>query len=218
MSRRTSDFIRRGRTGTRASIDAVPSAQRHSCLKIVQFTILLLLLLTWANLVAAQTVLFGDQTIESNLDSNAVGSAEAFPITATVSGQVTSINFFLDESSTATKVYLGIYSDSSGKPGSLLTQGSTAQLFPGTWNSVSVSAANITSGTAYWIAILGASGGKAYFYDQNTSACSSQTSSQSNLTALPSTWSKGRSWGTCYISAYAVSGASWQLPRLGTRK
>src|SRR5580704_2329756 len=154
----------------------------------------------------AQTVLVGDQTIEANLDSNATGLAEAFPVTATASGQVGSINFFLDESSTATKIYVGIYKDASGKPGSLLTQGSTTQLAPGTWNSVTVSAVSLTSGTAYWIAILGTTSGTPYFRDRSTTACHSQTSSQSNLTSLPSTWSTGKTWNTCYISAYAVVG------------
>ena len=150
----------------------------------------------------------GSQAIEANLDSNATGLAEAFPFTATASGQVGSFNFFLDETSAATKIYLGIYKDSSGKPGSLLTQGSTTQLYPGTWNSVTVTAASVTSGTAYWIAILGTTGGIPYFYDRSTTTCHSQTSSQSNLTSLPSTWTTGKTWNTCYITAYAVTGSS----------
>ena len=166
----------------------------------------LLLVCLCATGLSAQNVLVGDQTIESNLDSNATGLAEAFPTTAAASGRVGSINFFVDESSAATKIYVGIYQDASGKPGSLLTQGSTTQLAPGTWNSVTVSAASLTSGTAYWIAILGAAGGKPYFRDRSTTACHSQTSSQSNLTSLPSTWITGKTWNTCYISAYAVSG------------
>jgi hypothetical protein len=170
-----------------------------------QFAILLCIAVCTYPL-AAQTVLLGDQTIESNLDSTSVGVAEAFPVTATSSGQVNSINFFLDESSGATKIYVGIYSDSSGTPGTLLTQGNTTQLFPGTWNSVTVSSATVTSGTAYWIAILGSTGGNPYFNDRSTTSCHSQTSSKSNLTSLPATWSKGSTWNTCFISAYAVSG------------
>jgi hypothetical protein len=167
---------------------------------------LILVSLLWATGLSAQTVLVGDQTIESNLDSNATGLAEAFPATATATGQVGSINFFLDETSAATKIYVGIYNNASGKPGTLLTQGSTTQLAPGTWNSVTVSAASLTSGTEYWIAILGTTGGVPYFHDRSTTSCLSQTSSQSNLTSLPSTWTTGKSWDTCYISAYAVSG------------
>jgi len=153
-----------------------------------------------------QTVLVGIQTLQTNLDTNAKGLAEAFPVTAVASGQVGSINFFLDESSTATKIYVGIYSNSNGNPGALLTQGNTTQLYPGTWNTATVSAVSLTSGTSYWIAILGTTSGQPYFYDQSTTACNSQTSSQTTLTSLPSTWIKGKTWNTCYISAYAVTG------------
>ncbi len=182
------------------------SAQASNAL--LRLLCLILVSLLWATGLSAQTVLMGDQAIESSLDTNTTGLAEAFPVTATASGQVGSINFFLDESSAATKVYVGIYKDASGKPGTLLTQGSTTQLYPGTWNSVTVTAASVTSGTAYWIAILGATGGQVYFYDRSTTTCHSQTSSQSNLTSLPSTWTTGKTWNTCYISAYAVTGTS----------
>ncbi len=155
--------------------------------------------------LSAQTVLVGNQTVEANLDSNATGLAEAFPATATTSGQVGSINFFLDESSASTKVYLGIYTDANGHPGSLLTQGSTTQLARGTWNGAIVNPISISSGASYWIGILGTTGGKPYFRDRSTTSCHSQTSSQSNLTSLPSAWTSGQTWNTCYISAYAVS-------------
>ena len=156
----------------------------------------------------AQTALIGDQAIESNLDTNVTGLAEAFPATASASGQVGSIRFFLDESSVATKIYVGIYSDAGGKPGALLTQGSSTQLSPGTWNSAPVPSVNLSSGVAYWIAILGASGPQVYFRDRSTTACHSQTSSQSTLTSLPAAWTTGQTWNTCYISAYAVTGSS----------
>jgi len=197
---RAHDTLREARVYFARALQSVPAASVRRTL------VLLSILVAGAGCLAAQTVLVGGQTIESNLDSNAAGVAEAFPVTAISSGQVTSINFFLDESSASTKVVVGLYTESGGNPGTLLTQGNTSQLFPGTWNSVSVTATTLTSGTTYWIAILGASGGKPYFHDRSTTACHSQTSSQSTLTLLPGTWSKGTSWNTCYISAYAVAG------------
>jgi len=181
------------------------SVWRRSHVAITFVLSVLFSLLFFGATLRAQTVLVGSQIIGSNLDSDAAGVAEAFPVTAAATGQVNSMNFFLDESSTAKKVYVGIYNDSNGSPGTLLTQGSTTQLFPGTWNTATVSSATITSGTSYWIAILGTTSGKPYFYDQ-AGSCTSQTSSQSNLASLPSTWSKGKTWSTCSISAYAVSG------------
>jgi hypothetical protein len=159
-----------------------------------------------ADSLSAQSVLVGNQNIELNIDSTATGLAEAFPATASANGQIGSINVFLDETSAATKIYAGIYADANGHPGSLLTQGSVTQFALGTWNTVTVTPVNVSSGTSYWIAILGTTGGKPVFRDKSTTACHSQTSSQSNLTALPSTWSAGQTWNTCNVSAYAVSG------------
>ena len=166
--------------------------------------------------LAAQTVLVGNQTIESNIDSNAKGVAEAFPATASASGQVGSINVYLDPTSVATKVYMGIYADSSGHPGTLLTQGSITQFSLGAWNNVPVTPVNITSGTKYWITILG-TGNKPYFRDRSTTACQSVTSSQTTLTSLPSTWSTAQSWNTCYISAYAVTGTTTPTVLIGNQ-
>ena len=46
-----------------------------------------------------------------------------------------------------------------GSPARLAAEeGSGTQFYPGTWNSISVTAASLTSGTAYWIAILGTTG------------------------------------------------------------
>jgi RHS repeat-associated protein len=170
-----------------------------------------------ANVLRAQTVLVGDQGIESNIDSNATGLAEAFPATASASGQVGSINVLLDESSASTKIYVGLYADAGGHPGSLLTQGSITQFALGTWNSVTLNPVSVSSGTTYWIAILGATGGEPYFRDRNTTACHSQTSSKSNLTSLPNTWSTGQTWNTCYISAYAVSGTFAATAMIGNQ-
>jgi RHS repeat-associated protein len=172
---------------------------------LIYFSLLAFVFLVDSDSLSAQSVLVGNQSIESNIDSNAIGLAEAFPVTATASGQVGSINFFLDPASAATKIYLGIYTNTNGHPGTLLTQGSITQFARGTWNTVPVSPVNVTSGTAYWIAILGTTGGIPVFRDRSTTACHSQTSSQSNLTSLPGTWSTGQTWNTCYISAYAVS-------------
>src|SRR6267142_491051 len=168
-------------------------------------------------LLRAQTVLAGNQVIESNIDTNVLGLAEAFQSTATASGQVGSINVFLDASSTATKIYAGIYTNNNGNPGALLTQGNSTQLSRGTWNTIAVTAVNLTSGTSYWIAILGTTSGQPYFRDRSTTNCQSQTSSQSTLTSLPSTWTKGQTWPTCYISAYAVSGTSSAKVMIGNQ-
>ena len=46
--------------------------------------------------------------------------------TASASGTVTSLSVYVDASSNATKLVIGIYSDKSGTPGKLLAQGTLA--------------------------------------------------------------------------------------------
>ena len=160
------------------------------------------------NAAFAQSVLVGNQNIETNIDSNSKGTAEAFPATATAAGTAGSINVFLDPTSTAAQLIVGIYADSSGHPGSLLAHGSSTQLYPGSWNSIGISSVALTSGTHYWIAILGTQSGTPYFRDKSTTSCKSVTSSQTTLTTLPTTWTTATNWDTCNISAYVVNNTS----------
>jgi outer membrane protein assembly factor BamB len=158
--------------------------------------------LTVTPAVPPGTVLFGDQAIESQRDSNASGKAEAFQTTANATGTLASMIVYLDASSTASKVYLGLYADNNGHPGALLTQGNSALLTAGAWNTITVSPTNLSSGTKYWIAILGTSSGTPFFRDRSNGPCKSETSSQATLTALPATWSTGAGYTDCPISAY----------------
>lgn len=167
-----------------------------------------LIVLIFATGLSAQTVLLGDQTIESSADSNTAGTAEAFQTTAVASGTVANLTVYLDAGSNATKVYVGLYADNSGHPGALLTQASTTTPAPGTWNNFPVSAATVTAGTRYWIAILGTGSGTPSFRDRSNGSCSSETSSQSSLTALPATWTTGHVYPDCPLSAYATSTTS----------
>lgn len=145
-------------------------------------------------------VLMGDQTIESQLDYNSPGTAEAFQTTATASGTADSISFYLDAKSAATQVVVGVYADASGRPGALQAQASTSAPTAGAWNTIALPNTAIAQGTNYWIAILGASG-TVRFHDRSH-GCSSQTNSATNLTVLPPTWTTGSTYTDCPISAY----------------
>jgi outer membrane protein assembly factor BamB len=158
--------------------------------------------LTVTPAVVQGTVLFGDQTIESQKDSNTLGKAEAFQTTATATGTFGSMLVYVDASSTATKIYLGLYADNNGHPGALLTQGNSVSLTAAAWNTISVSPANVSSGTKYWIAILGTTSGTPFFRDHGNGACKSEVSNQATLTALPATWSTGVVYTDCPISGY----------------
>jgi outer membrane protein assembly factor BamB len=150
-------------------------------------------------------VLLGDQALESVVDSNPLGNSEAFQATATASGTVSKLSIYVDASSTAKTMVVGIYADSSGHPGALIAQGSSSQLTAGAWNSIPIPGAIVSAGTPYWIAILGTQSGRLSYRD-GSAACVSETSGQTNLTALPSTWVTGQVWPSCPLSGYGSSG------------
>jgi hypothetical protein len=146
-------------------------------------------------------VLFGDQLVESQRDSNARGVAEAFQTTALASGTLSSLLVYLDSTSTATKVYLGLYADNAGHPSALLSQGSSTSLTKGGWNTIPTTGATITAGARYWIAILGTTSGAPVFRDAS-GGCKSETNRTVSLTSLPATWTTGTVYSDCPLSAY----------------
>jgi hypothetical protein len=145
-------------------------------------------------------VLLGDRNIESLLDSNPSGTAEAFPVQAMSTGQVSSLAVFLDGSNAASTIWVGMYASANGHPQRLLSEGAITRPLAGQWNSVTLPAAPVTAGTTYWLALLGVNG-VARFRDRNGS-CRSEVSNQTNLGALPATWSTGSSWSTCIVSMF----------------
>ena len=153
---------------------------------------------------ANDPILFGDQTIESTTDSITTGSARAFPVSDPTTGTAMSISVYVDARNRARTLIAGLYSDSSGRPGSLLTSGSFSSPQAGAWDTVTVTSAPVTAGTAYWIAILG-QGGRLSFRDGSGGPCTSVSSSQNTLTSLPPSWSGGALHSRCPVSAY-VSG------------
>jgi hypothetical protein len=151
------------------------------------------------------TVLLGDQNVESNLDSNGLGAAEAFQSTAFASGSLASLSVYLDSTNTVKQLTIGLYSENGGHPGTLLTQASTTQMTAGAWNKIAVSSVNISSGTKYWIAILGTQSGKLAYRDRR-GTCLDEGSAQTNLTSLPSTWTTGPKYPDCPLSGYGSTG------------
>jgi hypothetical protein len=149
--------------------------------------------------------LVGDQTIEAMVDYNAAGMAEAFQYTATASGTVNKLYIYVDGSSTATQVVVGLYTDTgSNNPGTLLTQGTINSPIASAWNLVTVPTATVSSGTVYWIAALGPSGAGIVRFRDVASGGRAQVSTQTTLTTLPTTWSTGATYFNAPLSAYAA--------------
>jgi hypothetical protein len=164
------------------------------------------------------TAVLGQQTLKDSLDTNPIGLAETFPVTATSSGPINRLFVYLDPSSEGCTFAIGLYADSgSNHPGTLLTSGSIATnaSASGGWNVVTVPSVNLTAGTRYWATILNLpnSGNIQFRAHSGGPTAHSETSSQTNLTALPTTWSTGQTWATGPVSAFAanVSDASLDL-------
>jgi hypothetical protein len=154
----------------------------------------------------SSTMLLGDPSVEGQPDSSLpLGQAEAFQTMANASGSVQSLAFYLDSTSTVSQVVTGLYADTGGHPGTLLSQGKTTQLVAGAWNPIPLPATNVVAGTPFWIAIMGTSSGTMVFRDAAAGICSSETNAQSSLTALPSTWTTGTVFSTCPVSAFGDS-------------
>src|SRR5579859_2024539 len=168
----------------------------------------LLALMALAPLKAAAQVLLGDQAIESSPDGSSAGMAEAFQTTAGSTGTLGSLTIYLDSSSRSRQIFVGLYANAAGHPGTLLVQGSISTPRAGAWNTLSVSPVSVTAGTRYWIAVLGISG-TVQFRD-SIGGCTSESSAQSNLASLPNKWSSGATWSTCRLSAYGSAAASSQ--------
>ena len=151
------------------------------------------------------TVLLGDPNVETQVDSIASGQAEAFQATATANGTVQSLVVYLDSTSTASQLAVGLYADSSGHPGALLSQGSSTTPVAGAWNSILVPAASLASGTPYWIAILGTTSGTLAFRDTPGGTCASEVNAQSSLASLPSSWTTGTVGSDCPTSVFGDS-------------
>ena len=82
--------------------------------------------------------LLGDADVETHVDSDTAGTAEAFLTTAGYSGQVSSVHVYVDASSTASRIVVGIYADRNGTPGALQQQATITGLRAGSWNYIDV--------------------------------------------------------------------------------
>ena len=159
---------------------------------------------------AQAQVLLGDQSVAPYGDGNVAGVAQAFQYTATASGAASAIQLYVDDGTSATKVMVGLYSDKSGRPGSLLASGSLSSPQGGAWNDIAVSGtASITSGQTYWIALLGTGG--QINYPDSPGGSASYVESNASLTSLPATYSSGTEYNVSPASAYIVAVSTMML-------
>jgi hypothetical protein len=160
---------------------------------------------------AGTTTLVGNDQIETGVDFNAAGLAEASRTTAAASGTVNRITVYVDGGSTASTLVAGLYADAGGRPGALLGQGTLNAPTGGAWNDVAIGSVSVTGGTPYWIALLAPVGaGTLRFRDRCCSGTGSalETSGQTALSTLPASWTSSGVYGDGPISAYGREGAA----------
>ena len=90
----------------------------------------------------ATAVLLGDTVVEWQHDLLPAGQAEAFQLTASSSGLAGAVHVYISSGSAAGTLIAGLYSASSGHPGTLLSTGSTPAPRAGTWATLSLAPAS----------------------------------------------------------------------------
>jgi alpha-tubulin suppressor-like RCC1 family protein len=154
--------------------------------------------------------LVGSPQLQTNVDSNPAGTAEAFRYTATSDGCVTKLSAYLDSTNTARTVQVGLYGDAAGTPGTLLTSGTLTAPVNGAWNNVAVPPAIISAGTNYWLVLLAPKqAGTIKFRDMpDGHGGPTQISAQGALpsaTGLPKRWKSGTNFANSPASVYATT-------------
>lgn len=153
----------------------------------------------------SSNVLIGNTKIEPWGYILKPGQTEAFKIKDTSSGTIGAFHLWVGALNTATSIDVGLYSDSEGHAGSLITSGIISSPKKGEWNEVALKpSSKIEAGTVYWLAFLG-QGGELRYRDAHQ-PCASETNTQTNLTSLPQTWGSGTTYPECVVSAYITAG------------
>ncbi|MDA0168685.1 choice-of-anchor D domain-containing protein [Solirubrobacter taibaiensis] len=171
-----------------------------------------------ANFVAStSTTLGGHTTVGSNRSSVGPGGAEAYRFRAETTGNGSKLRAFIDQTSTANALTIGLYSDTFGEPGSLLGAGTSEHVTPGEWNEVPLPASvEIEEGQYYWLSLLNplTSGGQLAWRDRATPAGGGpeRTSLTRDLTMLPPLWSTLGRWSDGPLSAYVLGSTDGPVP------
>src|SRR4051794_25638504 len=186
-------------------MDTVLNAPRLSSSRFI-YGILIILIVSIGAFAQTQQVVLGSSQIQTSSDTNDAGIAEVFPVTASSSGQVSSLFLFVDGSNTASTIVVGVYTSYHGRPSTLLSQAVITKTAAGQWNSVQIPTVQVTAKRQYWLAVLGLNG-QIQFRDRSYRWCYSQTNAQTNLTSLPTSWERGTWRPTCLISMFG-SGAT----------
>jgi len=164
-----------------------------------------------ASAALTTSTLLGDEAVESQRDYLSAGQAEAFRFQARATGDPGTMHVYIDSHNRASTIVVGVYANAGGHPGALLGTGTASSPAASAWNTVPLtSSSSLSSGTTYWIAILG-KGGTLRFRDRGHGPCPSESSAQGNLGTLPASWSTGPAYTDCPVSAYVSAGSGFPI-------
>jgi hypothetical protein len=149
-------------------------------------------------------VIFGDSTPESFDDATGGGTIDAYQYTNSVVGSVTRLGVYIT-GAPPTQLRVGVYADSSGRPGSLLASCAISSVATNTFNTCTLTTALTvtTAGTPYWIAVLTPSGSGTQTLRINTSSGTNCWSNAGGLASLPMSFGAA-TCGQGKASAYAA--------------
>jgi hypothetical protein len=150
--------------------------------------------------------LLGSAEVQPWTDENRPGTAEAFRYTADGTGNATRFHLYVDERNEARTAVVGVYADTDGEPGRLLTSARSEELVSGGWNTVPLPPVDLAAGEHYWLALLGPTGsGVLRFRDlPDGSGGPTRLSGQQDLGScgLPRIWRTGRDYANAPASLF----------------
>src|SRR5690348_6960113 len=121
-------------------------------MKITAALVVTLLALLLPAVASAATV--GTKTVHAHVAAPAPGVARVYAFKAGSSGVIDRLSVYLDASSTARRVNLGLYAGSASRPRMRRRQCLLSNPRPGAWDSCAFTAVHITAGASYWLAVL----------------------------------------------------------------
>ncbi|MBV9598533.1 MAG: hypothetical protein JOZ87_16935 [Chloroflexi bacterium] len=156
---------------------------------------------TFSTAPAGLANLIGDDTVRNDSLSLPGGQAVAYQYVAAQSGLASVVRVYVDAGSAAPALRVALYSDQTGAPGAILSQGTASGLSPG-WTSVTIPPVPLLRSTRYWIGVLSPLGPGALNVRQSTSGGSSLSSTQTSLAAFPQPFGSGVPGARSPLAAY----------------
>jgi hypothetical protein len=191
---------RNGRAARPARVPKPPTWRSVSRMGVLMFA--LLFIFSTLLIRAPTRRLLGISATTKVTQRLPAGVARAYQLRADASGTLSSLAVYVDKSSKASQLVVGLYASSGSRPGKLLARESGSPSV-GKWNSLGVPSKNapkIEKGRRYWLAVLG-TGGRLVGRETGLGANTLQLvgASASSL----SSWSAGTRVTATLPSAYA---------------